>query len=121
MQRRIIIRRAREKYILGGVTNNITEALRLYLRNDATEEERIPLTITSPVNHQLKQELKTIRPTCDECDGDLYMQVNAVNISTGEEFPTAWVCRECNKIDYSDKTPEQWLEILRNENRQQNI
>jgi RNase P subunit RPR2 len=118
MERREIINKAREKYIKTGITINITEALKLYLEKDATSKEKIPLMITTPVHHQIKQELKTIRPTCDDCSGDLYMQINAICFNTGIRYPTAWVCSSCNKIEYSDKTPEQWLEILKNENRQ---
>jgi RNase P subunit RPR2 len=118
MERLEVIEKAREKYISTGVTLNITEALRMYLENDATDEEQIPLTITAPVNNKIKEELKTVRPTCDECDGYLFMQTNAMDFITGNKYPTAWVCNTCNKIEYSDKTPEQWLEILRNENRQ---
>ena len=117
MGRADVIQKAREKYVWSGITNSITEALQLYLDNDATEEEKIPLTITSPVNNRIKTELKSARPTCDECDGDLYMQINAIEFSTGTEYPTAWACRGCGMIYYSDKKPEEWLEVLRNENR----
>ena len=118
MNRSEVVNKARAKYINTGITLNITEALRMYLENDATPEEQVPLFITAPVNNQIKEELKTTRPTCDECDGSLFMQVNALCFNTGIRYPTAWVCSSCNKIEYSDKTPEQWLEILKNENRQ---
>jgi uncharacterized protein with PIN domain len=118
MNRSEVVNKARAKYINTGITLNITEALRMYLENDATPEEQIPLVITTPVNHQIKKELENIRPTCDECNGNLFMQVGATDFVNGQIYPTAWVCHKCNKIEYSDKTPEQWLEILKNENRQ---
>lgn len=116
MTRNQILNRAREKYILTGITKNITEALKLYLEKDATPEEQIPLFISTPEIHRLKEVLKTVRPRCDECDSELQMQVNARDI-TGKEYPTAWVCKKCGLINYSDKTPEEWLREL-SENRE---
>jgi len=118
MQRSEVIQKARKKYIGSGITNNITEALRMYLEKDATEEEQIPLFISAPVEYAIKRELKLVRPVCDECEGELFMQIEIVSLTSGEHFPTAWICKTCNKIEYSNKTPEQWLEILKNENRE---
>lgn len=115
MNRNEIVHKAREKYIFTGITNNITEALKLYLEKDATDEEQIPLFITTPEIHRLKELLKTQRPTCDDCGGNLFMRENIQGID-GIIYPTAWACNVCGLVEYSEKTPKEWLEIL-NENR----
>ena len=115
-----IISRARSKYIDTGKTLNITEALRLYLKNDAGPDEQIPLFITSPEIHQVQEVLKQVRPRCDECDSDLHLQVNARD-PVGKAYPTAWVCKKCGMIYYSDKTPAEWLKELQDETRKQNL
>ena len=119
-KRNEIIGRARSKYIYGGMTKNITEALRLYLANDAGQDEQIPLFITSPEIHLLKLVLDECRPRCDECDGDLFMQVNAQD-RNGKAYPTAWVCKNCGIECYSDKTSAEWLKELQDEARKQNL
>jgi uncharacterized protein with PIN domain len=112
LKRKEIISKAREKY--SSVTKNITEALDLYLKNDS--EEQIPLLITTPELHWLKEILKEKRPACNDCNGDMFMKRDARD-RHGNINPTAWVCNGCGLIEYSDKTPKEWLEILR-ENRE---
>jgi hypothetical protein len=113
-KRRLIIRKA--MLIYGETTGkNITESLRLYLENNATEDEQIPLEITeSTVLRELRLILITNRPTCEECGLGLKMKQNETDLD-GIVHSTAWVC-DCGRIEYSDRTPEEWLEILR-ENR----
>jgi hypothetical protein len=52
-KRQIIISKAMDKYGLS-VNRHIGKALELYLKNDATEDEQIPLFITKPEIHKLK-------------------------------------------------------------------
>lgn len=113
IERKQVIRKAKLKY--SSVTKNITEMLYLYLKNDATPEEQIPLFITTPYIHKLKEVLKHVRPKCEECNEDLKMKIEAIDIY-GNKYPTAWICK-CGIIEYSDKTPKEWIDIL-NENRE---
>lgn len=115
-----IIARSRALYIDTGWTNNITEALRLYLKNDAGPNEQIPLYITSPEIHQVSMILEQIRPRCDECDAELHLQVNARD-PDGKEHPTAWVCTKCSVVYYSQLTPAEWLKEIQDETRKQNL
>jgi len=115
-----IIYRSLLKYLHTGITNNITEALRLYLENDAGPDEQIPLFITSPEIHQVEKVLEGIRPRCEECDAELYLQINARD-STGRAYATAWVCKCCGVEYYSDKSPAEWLKELQDETRIQNL
>jgi RNase P subunit RPR2 len=109
-EREKVIRAARVKY--GGL--NITEAVEKYI-NDLPEEEKIPLFITSPEIHKLKELLKTKRPTCEDCGQELKIQQDVRNYTDRKKYETAWIC-PCGRIEYSDKTVKEWLEILR-ENR----
>ena len=118
--RQLVIERARERYIDTGRTRNITEALRLYLDNDATADEKIPLFISTPERHQLREALKFARPQCDECGKDLFLQ-GAARDQTGKSYPTAWNCKNCGMIYYSDKTLKEWLKELQDETRKQNL
>ena len=115
-----MISKARTKYILTGRTNNITEALRLYLEHDAGPDKQVPLFITTPEIHQVSETLKQVRPRCDECDSELYMKTGAIDPS-GKAYSTAWVCRNCGIVYYSDKTPAEWLKELEIEARKQNL
>ena len=119
-KRLTIINKASRLYVDTGITRNITEALRMYLENDAGPDEQIPLFITTPEIHQLQKILKQVRPRCDECDSELHFQVNAHD-PTGQTYPTAWICKTCGIEYYSDKTPAEWLEELRLETRKQSL
>jgi hypothetical protein len=112
-----VIQSAHQKYILSGVTKNITEALEMYLKNDASEEEKIPLFISTPEVHQVKKMLEYVRPHCDDCDSELFMQTNAVDMH-GIKHPTSWNCNKCGRIEYSEKTLSEWMEILQSESGQ---
>jgi tRNA(Ile2) C34 agmatinyltransferase TiaS len=105
--RDFIIRKAMDKY---KDIKNINKALELYLENDATEEEKIPLLITRPNLYKLKKVLKTARPICEECGAGLMMKEKAYDYK-GKLHETAWIC-PCGIIEYSDKTADEWLEIL---------
>lgn len=118
--REIILEKARQRYIITGQTGNITEALKLYLENDAGPAEQIPLFITSPEIHKLEEILDKIRPTCEDCNNDLYLKFRSVDKS-GRVYPTAWACKKCGLVEYSDKTREEWLGILRDASRKPSL
>lgn len=115
-----MIAKARTKYIDTGITKNITEALAAYLDNDAGLDEQVPLWITSPEIHQMIAVLEETRPRCDECYGELHLQVGARD-PEGKIYPTAWICKKCGIEYYSNKSPTEWLEELHLEARKQNI
>ena len=90
---------------------NITEALRMYLENDASPEEQIPLNVPFQNMKYIRDVLDKVRPTCDECGEDLYMQVDAPDM-TGTKHPTAWICKNCGRIEYSEKSTNEWASEL---------
>lgn len=120
IDRDIILARAREKYIRTGVTKSITLALTWYLERDAGPDEQIPLFVTTPELHQLRTVMTSIRPRCDECDTELNMQMNARD-PNGKVHPTAWICKKCNVIYFSELTPAEWLKEIQDEARKQNL
>jgi len=110
MTREEIIQKAREIYIVGGVTNNISEALHLYIKNDATEEEKIPMFIETPEIARLEALLQIDRPKC-ECGADLHFHSQPIWFN-GKVYQTAWDCLTCNKIEFSDMSVKEWLEAI---------
>ena len=107
-------------YVSPGITRNITEALRLYLENDAGPDEQIPLFISSPEIYQVQTILKQVRPRCDECDEELSLKIGAMD-PDGQKHQTAWICKKCGIEYYSDKTSAEWLKELQDEARKQNL
>lgn len=120
LERQEIIDKAREKYIATGHTKNITEALRLYLENDAGTDEQIPLFISNSGIKKLRDILKEIRPQCDECGSRCHLQINARD-PQGKQYPTSWICKNCSLEYFSDKTPAEWYTELQDEARKQKL
>lgn len=82
-KRNNIIAKARALYI-PMATNNISIALEMFLKNDATIDEKVPLVI-SRKNRPASWVDKMGRPKCPKCDRDL-----TLNISKG-----LWQCNLC--------------------------
>jgi len=81
--RNVIIAKARKKYI-PSKTMNISLALELYLRNDATQDERIPYMVST--NNRPKNWVDAAgRPNCPKCKRSLLL-----NQPEGK-----WVCSRC--------------------------
>jgi len=55
--------------------------------------------------------LRIERPRCEECNSELRLRVNAED-EKGKSHSTSWLCLECGREEYSDKTVQEWLEIL---------
>lgn len=120
IDRDTIIFHAWEKYVQTGITKNITTALRMYLDRDAGPDEQIPLFITTPEIHQLRTIMEQVRPRCDECDSELHLQVTARD-PAGKTHPTAWICKKCGVVYYSELTPAEWLKEIADEARKQDL
>lgn len=120
MNRELIIHKSRARYMHTGITRSTTEALRLYLKNDAGPDEQIPLFVTTAETDQLRTIMTSIRPRCDECDAELHLQVTARD-PAGKTHPTAWSCKKCGVVYYSELTPAEWLKEIQDEARKQNL
>ena len=115
-----LINRAIEKYVASGLTRNITDALRMFLEHDAGPDDQVQIFITAPRIDRLKAMLKKIRPRCDDCENELRLKIDAM-APDGKTYPTAWLCDKCGLEEYSNKTPEDWLKVLQDEDRTQTI
>lgn len=80
------ISKARSLYI-PSVTTNISVALELFLKNNATEDEKVPLVI-SRENRPANWVDKIGRPKCLKCDRDMLL-----NITKG-----LWQCEICGTL-----------------------
>lgn len=82
-KRNQIVVKAREKYI-PATTMNISEALRLYLKHDAKEDERIPLVVSRENRPKNWVDLLG-RPDCPNCKISLLLN----------QLENKWVCTRC--------------------------
>jgi len=100
------ISKARAKYIPSR-TMNISEALDLYLRNDAKGDEQIPLKITGKTRPKNIADLIG-RPECPSCGKK--MMLRTINVLQGKQnqkgWKTCWECLNCGYEKYSLKTIE---------------
>ncbi len=97
--------------IFSPLTNNMTEAFRLY--QEVLAEERMELFVSTEVmgNRPLTPMDDFERPNCPECETDLRLRINAKDV-TGKLWKTSWVCEKCNAEFYSDKTVQEWMNEL---------
>lgn len=112
--RNIIIAKARNKYI-PSYTKNISKALVLYLTNDASKKEQIPLRISTK-NKPKNWIDKSGRPQCPNCNFTLGLRV----VSTPKDpklnkfgWNSCWECLNCGYEKYSKKTIQDWSEELK--------
>lgn len=101
-----ILSKARAKYI-PSQTMNISEALKLYLKNDAKGDEQIPLKISGKTSPKNIADFIG-RPDCPGCGRKMMLRV--INILQGKQnqkgWKTCWECLNCGYEKYSLKTIE---------------
>jgi len=106
INRNKIIAKARAKYIPVR-TMNISEALRLYLLNDAKGDEQIPYQITSKSRPNNVADLIG-RPDCPSCGKKMMLRI--ISVPQGKQnqkgWKTCWECLNCGYEKYSLKTIE---------------
>ncbi len=102
--RESILFKARERY-MPHRTNNITVALELYLKHIATEDEQVPVFISSKTRPRNWVD-KLDRPNCPSCGRSLLLR--AVTTPKGranrEGYQTCWECLDCGFEKYSLKS-----------------
>lgn len=107
-----IISKAKARYI-PHQTMNITTALSLYLKNDATSAELIPLQVTT-VSRPKNWIDKIGRPDCPVCGKALLLR--AIYSPKGKQnmygYQSCWECLHCAYERYSIKSiPDRLSEI----------
>ena len=100
------VAKARKIFIKSGITKNITDAFQLYQDILAEEQREVIITkLQTPIENME-------RPQCDECDSDLKLSTRPQSID-GKIYHTTWICEKCGMEYYSEKTVEEWYDILR--------
>ena len=93
------------------LTNNMTEAFRLY--QEVLAEEEMAVFISTAAGSRPPTLLDNFeRPKCPECTLDLRLKVG-VKDENEKEWNTAWFCEKCLAEFYSDKTVQEWMSELR--------
>ena len=96
--------------IFSPLTNNMTEAFRLY--QEVLAEERMELFVSTAAGNRPLTPLDDFeRPKCPECQVDLRLRVG-VKDEIEKEWNTAWFCEKCLAEFYSDKTVQEWMNEL---------
>ena len=97
--------------IFSPLTNNMTEAFRLY--QEVLAEERMEVFVSTAAGNRPLTPLDDFeRPKCPECNLDLRLKVGAKD-QNEKEWSTAWLCEKCLVEFYSDKTVQEWMNELR--------
>ena len=97
--------------ILKPLTNNMTEAFRLYQEVLAEEKMEVFISTATSGNKPLSPIDDFERPKCPECQTDLRLRVG-VKDENEKEWNTAWFCEKCQAEFYSDKTVQEWMNEL---------
>jgi hypothetical protein len=99
--------------IFAPLTNNVSEAFKLYQEVLAEEKMEVFVTTATHGNRPLTPLDDYERPKCPECEDkpDLRLRINARDID-GKIWPTSWICVKCNAEFYSEKTAKEWMEEL---------
>ena len=97
--------------IFAPLTNNITDAFKLYQEVLAEEKQEVFISTAMGGNKSISPFDEYERPNCPECETDLRLRINAKDV-TGKLWKTSWVCEKCNAEFYSDKTVQEWMNEL---------
>lgn len=98
--------------IFNPLTNNMTEAFRLY--QEVLAEEKMEVFIsTAAGNRPLTPMDDFERPSCPDCKSHMRFRVVPQN---DEGINTQLVCEECDLVLDSEKTIQEWYQVLEKKN-----
>ena len=91
------------------LTNNMTEAFRLY--QEVLAEERMELFVSTEVmgNRPLTPMDDFERPLCPDCNNPMRFRIIPPN---DENVNTQLVCENCDLVLDSEKTIQEWYQLL---------
>jgi len=104
------IQKARKIFVETGLTKNITRAFEVYLEIFAKEKMDLFINKITAPNTSPFDECE--RPLCSECGTELRLSPMPIVVD-GHTYPTTWVCENCGMEYYTEKTVEEWYEMLR--------
>ena len=99
--------------IFNPLTNNMTEAFRLY--QEVLAEEKMEVFISSSVggNRPMTPMDDYERPLCPDCDNPMRFRVLQPN---DDGVNTQLVCENCDLVLDSEKTIQEWYQLLEKKN-----
>ena len=91
------------------LTNNMTEAFRLY--QEVLAEERMELFVSTAVmgNRPITPMDDFERPLCPDCNSPMRLRIIPPN---EENVNTQLVCENCDLVLDSEKTIQEWYQLL---------
>jgi hypothetical protein len=103
------IARAEKIFVGSGITNNITEAFKIYQTVFAERERQILLMSEHLRNPSIFD--KFHRPLCPDCSNEMLFRLVPEN---DEGVKTQLVCSNplCDVVLNSDKSVDDWIEVL---------
>jgi hypothetical protein len=99
--------------IFSPLTNNMTDAFRLY--QEVLAEERMEIFVSTAVmgNRPMTPIDDYERPLCPDCNSPMRFRVLQPN---NEGVNTQLVCENCDLVLDSDKTIQEWYQLLEKKN-----
>lgn len=94
------------------LTDNISDAFRLYQEVLAEEQMDVFISTSFGGNRALSMVDEYDRPKCPECDTDLGLRLSPID-AAGKKWGTSWVCVSCQAEFYSEKSASEWMQELR--------
>ena len=94
--------------IFSPLTNNMTEAFRLY--QEVLAEERMEVFVSTAAGNRPLTPLDDFeRPLCPDCNSPMRFRIIPPN---DENVNTQLVCENCDLVLDSEKTIQEWYKIL---------
>jgi hypothetical protein len=102
--------------IFSPLTNNMTEAFRLY--QEVLAEEKMEVFVSTATGNRPMTPIDDfVRPKCPECDIELMLRTNVRDVNE-KVWNTSWFCQTCLTDYYSDKTVQEWMQELKKDVQQ---
>ena len=98
--------------IFAPLTNNISEAFKIYQEVLAEEQMEVFVSTAMMGNKPMTPMDDFERPKCPECQNELRLKLGAKD-QDGKEWNSSWVCTQCLAEFYSEKTAQEWMNELR--------
>lgn len=104
--------------IFAPLTNNISEAFKLYQEVLAEEQMEVFVSTAMMGNKPMTPMDDFERPKCPECQSELRLKLGAKD-QDGKEWNSSWVCTQCLAEFYSEKTAQEWMNELKRRDAQE--
>jgi len=119
-KRRILLSKARAKFIVTGQTNNISEAFLWYIEAHPEECAGILPVITNREADRPKTILDEYeRPKCRKCGADMFFRFGC-SACKGPVKKNQWICKKCGFKWFTKKTLEEIIKGLKPKEKRSN-